>query len=119
MKFILCVLLFSGVSVAQDWQRLTLDSGSLSCKEQVVLTSLMHDGFHKGIALVSLKTGSIQWEAIPNETTVMQPVVAGNVVAVVTPASHTISAFTISTGQPLWRKESDTEILDSDGRYFY
>lgn len=114
-----CLSLFPAVCVAQDWHALGLDNGSLSCKDQIVLKSFMHDGFYKGLALVSLKTGAIKWEAIPNESTVMRPMVAGDVVAVVTPHSHKISAFAVSTGQPLWRKESDTEILDSDGKYFY
>jgi len=120
LGFALCLFLFSGASIAQDWQDFDLDNGSLSCKDQVVLKSFMHDGFHRGVALVSLKTGEIKWEAILNEPTVMQPVVAGDVAAVVTPGSNTISAFAISTGQPLWQKESyTTQILDSDGRYFY
>lgn len=119
LGFALCLFLFSGFCRAQDWQALDLDTGSLSCKDRVVLKSFIHDGFHKGVALVSLNTGVIQWEAVPNESTVMQPVVAGDVVAVVTPESHTISAFAISTGQLLWKKESYTQILDSDGRFFY
>lgn len=115
----LCVLLFSGICAAQDWQELDRGSGSLSCEDQIVLKSYIHNGSYKGLALVPLNTGVIRWEAIPTESTVMQPMVAGDVVAVVTPHSRTISAFAITTGQPLWRKESDTEILDSDGRYFY
>jgi len=119
LAFTLCVFLFPGVCGAQDWNDFDLNSGYLSCKDQVAIMSFQHDGWQKGVALVSLDSGLIKWEAIPQEITVMQPVVAGYAVAVVTPESHTISAFAITTGKPLWQIDSYTQVLDSDGRYFY
>jgi outer membrane protein assembly factor BamB len=112
--------LTSAICVGQGWQEFGYYGwGSLSCRERAALVSFEHKGTQKGVALMSLSSGTAQWEAIPKEATMLRPVVAGNAVAILTHQLHTINAFALSTGQPLWQKEDDTQILESDGRYFY
>lgn len=121
MGIVACgALLTSAICMGQDWQDFGYyDSGSLSCKDRVVLVSVEHKGTQTGLALVSLDSGTVRWKAITNEPTMLQPVVAGNAVAILTHQLHTINAFALSTGRLLWQKDDDTQILESDGRYFY
>ena len=103
--------------VAHSWQDFAF--GSLSCNDGAALLSFMHESSNKGVALMSLSSGLVQWEAAPTAATVLAPVVAGETVAVVTPESNTVSAFAIATGEPRWQRKNFTQLLDSDGTYFY
>src|SRR5262249_5957197 len=111
------VTLIAGVSVAQQWQ--DVYGGSLSCKDRAAVMSFTPGDYQKGVSFVSLRSGLTKWQSIPDEITELQPVIAADTVAILTNECHTISAFDVTTGQLIWRKENWSNVLESDGKYFY
>jgi len=72
-----------------------------------------------GIAGIDLKTRDVRWKALSDKIVDVGPVVANDSVAVITNSFGTIYAFSKASGKLLWRKEHHSNVLVSDGQYFY
>jgi hypothetical protein len=98
--------------LAQSWEQYV--NGVISCKDRVAVTAPC-----QGVSFVDLRSQVTRWRAIPGEIVDVRPNVAGNTAAAITHTFYTIYAFSIKTGKLLWQKENQSNILESDGKYFY
>jgi PQQ-like domain len=72
-----------------------------------------------GIASVSLNSSEIIWRKLSNKIVDVGPTTASDVVAVITDSFSAIYGFSTRDGKFLWKKELHSNVLASDGRYFY
>jgi outer membrane protein assembly factor BamB len=84
------------------------------CNENIVVA----DG-DPGIHALDLSTGRALWSALPNSLADVSPAAAGDAVAVIADSWMSLYAFSKVSGKLLWRKQRRSNILASDGRYFY
>jgi len=87
---------------------------AISCGDRVTIRTTP-----SGVASVSAESQKDNWSAAPDLISDVGPVVASNTVALVTNSFHTIYAFSKQTGKVRWKKEHRTNLLATDGRYFY
>lgn len=87
--------------------------GLISCAERSVITCAPD-----GISSVSLDSGATRWSATVGRAD-WPPTLAGDTVALIGNSFHTIYAYSRITGELLWRKNKSSNILASDGSYFY
>lgn len=113
------------VSVAIWWALLTpiicacqsvqdIFSGRVLCRERVAITAMP-----SGVSSISLGSGTVNWRVMPDELADVEPAVAEGTVAIITHSFDTIYAFSFVTGNLIWQRENRSNILQSDGRYFY
>ena len=87
--------------------------GLISCAEQSVITCAPN-----GLSSISLDSGSTKWSA-PGDRADWPPTLAGDTVALIGNSFHTIYGYSRATGELLWKKNESSNILASDGSYFY
>jgi len=112
-----CILLTALAAAGQSAQQIA--GGSLLCRDQIAFMSFFQDERPKGISSVLLASRLARWQSIPALVVCLKPVVAGNAVAVMTSECKRVSAFAAASGKPLWQRDEWSEILESDGTYFY
>lgn len=87
---------------------------AISCGDQVAIKTTP-----SGVASVSVQAKKENWSVALDLISDVGPAVAANTVALVSNGFHTIYAFSKQTGKVLWKKEHRTNLLATDGRYFY
>ena len=99
------------LSSAESWQPYI--DGAISCKEQAVITSAP-----EGLAYVTIGSNNAKW-SLPGPRPDWPPTLAGNTVALIADSYNLIFGFSRRTGKQIWDKEVSSNVLASDGRYFY
>jgi outer membrane protein assembly factor BamB len=72
-----------------------------------------------GFSSTSLGFATPGWRRLSDRILDVGPVIANDVVAVITNSFSSLYAFSAREGRPLWNKEIHSNVLASDGKYFY
>lgn len=87
--------------------------GLISCKEHAVITCAPN-----GVSYLSFDSNTAKWRA-KGDRPDWPPTLAGDTVAIITDSFHSICGYSRTTGELLWKKETASNVLASDGIHFY
>jgi hypothetical protein len=111
--FFLDVAFIGGGQTASEPVQQGLDF-AVACQESLIVSA-----GQPGLSARDFYRNRTLWTAFAGRSVDVGPSIADDAVVVIADNFHTVYGFSKGTGQLLWRKEHHSNVLASDGRYFY